>query len=114
MARELSKSSRHHTLYLLDEPTTGLHPHDVIKLIDMLGQLVDSGNSVVVIEHNTDVLVMADWIIDMGPEGGLEGGQVLGESTPENIAEIRNSKTGRIVNQLLNQYQQNLEGEYTC
>ncbi|MEC0220916.1 excinuclease ABC subunit UvrA [Paenibacillus odorifer] len=114
LARELSKSSRHHTLYLLDEPTTGLHPHDVIKLIDMLGQLVDSGNSVVVIEHNTDVLVMADWIIDMGPEGGLEGGQVLGESTPENIAEIKNSKTGRIVNQLLNQYQQNLEGEYTC
>ncbi|MFP4976670.1 excinuclease ABC subunit UvrA [Paenibacillus sp. CN-4] len=114
LARELSKSSRHHTLYLLDEPTTGLHPHDVIKLIDMLGQLVDSGNSVVVIEHNTDVLAMADWIIDMGPEGGLEGGEILGEGTPETVAAIMNSKTGRIVGQLLNLYRQNFKGEFMC
>lgn len=101
LARELSKRSKHHTMYLLDEPTTGLHPHDVLKLIETMGKLVDSGNSVVVVEHHTDVIAMADWIIDMGPGGGLEGGQIVGQGTPEQLVGL-DSKTAKVLKSLLN------------
>lgn len=85
LAAELSKKETGQTVYILDEPTTGLHFHDIAILLDVLNQLVDRGNTVIVIEHNMDVIKMADWIIDMGPEGGRSGGQVLAEGTPEDI-----------------------------
>ena len=85
LAYELSKRSTGKTLYILDEPTTGLHIDDVKKLIDILQRLVDAGNTVVVIEHNLDVIKCADYIIDLGPEGGEKGGNILCQGTPENI-----------------------------
>ena len=97
LTRELSKKSTGRTIYLLDEPTTGLHFHDVKKLIDVLNSLVDKGNSVVVIEHNPDVIKSADYIIDLGPEGGDMGGEIVVAGTPEEISENPNSYTGEIL-----------------
>ena len=94
LASELSKRSSGKTLYILDEPTTGLHSADVEKLLLMLQKLVDLGNTVVVIEHNLDVIKTADYIIDLGPEGGDAGGYVLAQGTPEQISNINTSSTG--------------------
>ena len=102
LATELSKRQTGKTLYILDEPTTGLHSDDVKKLIKMLKLLVDSGNSVVVIEHNLDVIKVADYIIDLGPEGGKKGGEVIAMGTPEEVAENPNSFTGRFLDKILN------------
>jgi len=101
LARELSKRATGRTLYLLDEPTTGLHFDDVRKLLDVLGCLVDTGNTVIVIEHNLDVIKTADWIIDLGPEGGPEGGRIVAQGTPEQVAATRGSHTGRILKRVL-------------
>ncbi len=101
LSRELSKRSTGKTLYILDEPTTGLHFSDIQKLLEVLNRLVDMGNSVVVIEHNLDVIKTADYIIDLGPEGGDEGGQVIGVGIPEAMAENPKSYTGRFLKQVL-------------
>ncbi len=101
LARELSKRQTGRTLYLLDEPTTGLHPEDVRKLLDVLHRLVDAGNTVVVIEHNLDVIKTADWIIDLGPEGGERGGEVIAEGPPEKIADNPRSYTGKFLREVL-------------
>src|SRR5438874_6474762 len=95
LAKELSRRTSGRTLYLLDEPTTGLHPADVACLLDLLQRLVDGGNTVVIIEHNLDVIRAADRIIDLGPEGGEAGGQVVAERTPEALARVAQSFTGR-------------------
>ena len=102
LATELSKRQTGKTLYIFDEPTTGLHSDDVKKLIKMLKLLVDSGNSVVVIEHNLDVIKVADYIIDLGPEGGKKGGEVIAKGTPEEVAENPDSFTGRFLKKILN------------
>ena len=101
LAKELSRRSTGQTLYILDEPTTGLHFEDVRKLLEVLHRLVEQGNSVVVIEHNLDVIKTADWIIDMGPEGGVKGGQVVAEGTPEQVAKVAGSYTGQYLAPLL-------------
>ncbi|HKK53404.1 MAG TPA: excinuclease ABC subunit UvrA, partial [Myxococcota bacterium] len=101
LARELSKRATGRTLYILDEPTTGLHFEDVRKLLGVLDALVEAGNSVIVIEHNLDVIKTADWIVDVGPEGGPEGGEIVACGTPEEIARIRGSHTGRALRPLL-------------
>jgi excinuclease ABC subunit A len=101
LARELSKRATGRTLYILDEPTTGLHFDDVRKLLGVLDQLVDAGNSVVVIEHNLDVVRSADWIIDLGPEGGPDGGRIVAQGTPEQVARVKGSHTGRFLKPLL-------------
>ena len=88
LASELAKRSTGHTIYILDEPTTGLHFEDIRKLLGVLGRLVDQGNSVLVIEHNLDVIKTADWLIDLGPEGGSGGGTIVAEGTPEAVAQI--------------------------
>jgi excinuclease ABC subunit A len=97
LATELSKVATGDTLYILDEPTTGLHFADVQRLLDVLGRLVDAGNSVIVIEHNLDVIKTADRIIDLGPEGGEEGGRVLATGTPEQVAAVPDSYTGQFL-----------------
>ncbi len=96
LAFELEKVSDGRTLYILDEPTTGLHPYDISKLIVVLDRLVDSGNTVVVIEHNLDVIKCADWIIDLGPEGGDKGGKLVFEGRPEEIVSCYESYTDTI------------------
>jgi excinuclease ABC subunit A len=101
LAAELQKRSTGRTIYILDEPTTGLHFEDVRKLLGVLGRLVDAGNSVLVIEHNLDVIKTADWIVDMGPEGGTGGGTVVAEGTPEQVAMIGASHTGRFLGNVL-------------
>jgi excinuclease ABC subunit A len=101
LARELSKRATGHTLYLLDEPTTGLHFDDVRKLLAVLGRLVEAGNTVIVIEHNLDVIKTADWIVDLGPEGGPDGGQIVAQGTPERVAKTSPSYTGRYLARLL-------------
>ncbi|HHX91547.1 MAG TPA: excinuclease ABC subunit UvrA, partial [Paracoccus sp.] len=101
LSKELSRRSTGRTLYILDEPTTGLHFEDVRKLLEVLHELVDQGNSVVVIEHNLDVIKTADWIIDIGPEGGDGGGVIVGEGTPEAIAALEGSHTGHYLAPLL-------------
>jgi excinuclease ABC subunit A len=97
LSRELSKRATGQTLYILDEPSTGLHAVDVLKLINVLQQLVDQGNTVVVIEHNLDIIKTADWLIDLGPEGGNGGGTVIAEGTPEQVAMMEHSYTGQFL-----------------
>ena len=101
LAKELSKRSTGRTLYILDEPTTGLHAHDIKKLLEILQAFVNTGNTVVVIEHNLDVIKTADWIVDMGPEGGVEGGKIIAEGTPEKVAETKGSYTGEFLKDIL-------------
>ncbi len=102
LATELSRKATGKTLYLLDEPTTGLHFHDVAKLLQVLHRLVDAGNSVMVIEHHLDVIKSADYIIDLGPEGGNKGGTIVAKGTPEEVAEVKESHTGRFLKKVLN------------
>jgi excinuclease ABC subunit A len=101
LSKELSRRATGRTLYILDEPTTGLHFADTQRLLDMLGRLVDSGNTVVVIEHNLDVIKTADWLIDLGPEGGDRGGEVVAEGSPEAVATVQGSYTGRFLKKVL-------------
>ena len=101
LASELGKRSTGRTFYILDEPTTGLHFEDIRKLLGVLQRLVDAGNTVVVIEHNLDVIKTADWIIDLGPEGGEEGGRIVAEGTPEQVAEVPESYTGKFLREVL-------------
>ena len=101
LAKELSKRPTGRTLYILDEPTTGLHSHDIKKLLEILQAFVNTGNTVVVIEHNLDVIKTADHIIDMGPEGGINGGEIIAEGTPEKVSEINESYTGKFIKELL-------------
>jgi excinuclease ABC subunit A len=101
LATELSKRTNGRTLYILDEPTTGLHFADIEKLLKLLQRLVDTGSTVLVIEHNLDVIKTADWIIDMGPEGGDKGGTVVAAGTPEQVAEVGESHTGRYLQKVL-------------
>ena len=101
LSRELSKRSTGKTLYILDEPTTGLHFHDIQQLLDVLHRLRDQGNTVVVIEHNLDVIKTADWVVDLGPEGGDGGGELIAAGTPESIAKVRASHTGRFLAKML-------------
>ena len=100
LARELSKRQTGRTLYLLDEPTTGLHFEDVNKLLDVLHRLTDLGNSIIIIEHNIDVIRNADWIIDLGPEGGEDGGRIVAQGTPEQVARSKKSFTGQALKNL--------------
>ena len=101
LATELSRRPTGRTLYILDEPTTGLHMEDINKLLEVLHALVDSGNSMIVIEHNLDVIKNADWIIDMGPEGGDGGGQIVAEGTPEQVAKNNKSYTGKYLSKMI-------------
>jgi excinuclease ABC subunit A len=101
LAKELSKIATGRTLYILDEPTTGLHFADIEKLLDVLQRLVDAGNTVLVIEHNLDVIKQADWLVDLGPEGGDAGGEVIATGTPEQVAEVEDSYTGAYLRELL-------------
>jgi excinuclease ABC subunit A len=110
LATELSKIATGRTLYILDEPTTGLHFADVQRLLEVLQRLVDAGNSIVVIEHNLDVIKCADWVIDLGPEGGDAGGQVIAEGTPEEVAQVEGSHTGQFLRPLLTQKSRLEEG----
>jgi Excinuclease ABC subunit A len=103
LSRELSKRDTGKTLYILDEPTTGLHFHDIKQLLAVIHRLRDHGNTVVVIEHNLDVIKTADWIIDLGPEGGSGGGEILCEGTPEDICENERSHTARFLKPMLTQ-----------
>ncbi|MHA3103281.1 excinuclease ABC subunit UvrA [Acinetobacter sp. ANC 3791] len=101
LARELAKRDTGKTLYILDEPTTGLHFHDIAKLLDILHELRNKGNTIVVIEHNLDVIKTADWIVDLGPEGGSGGGEIVAEGTPEQVTDVTISHTGRFLKPLL-------------
>jgi excinuclease ABC subunit A len=101
LSSELQKRSTGRTVYVLDEPTTGLHFEDIRKLLMVLGRLVDAGNTVLVIEHNLDVIKTADWLVDMGPEGGSRGGLVVATGTPEDVAAHPDSHTGRFLSPLL-------------
>jgi excinuclease ABC subunit A len=101
LAKELCRRATGQTLYILDEPTTGLHFEDVRKLLEVLHRLVDTGNSVVVIEHNLDVIKTADWVIDLGPDGGVRGGEIVAEGTPEDVARAERSFTGQYLRPLL-------------
>ena len=102
LATELARRSTGKTLYILDEPTTGLHTDDVKRLLAILNQLVDGGNSMIIIEHNLHVIKSADWLIDMGPEGGQNGGQVVAAGTPESLAHAKNpTPTGECLKRLL-------------
>ena len=94
LSRELAKQRTGRTLYVLDEPTTGLHFEDVRRLLEVLSALVDGGNTVVVVEHDLDVIKCADWVVDLGPEGGEGGGRVIAEGTPEAVAKVKGSYTG--------------------
>jgi excinuclease ABC subunit A len=103
LAEQLARRSTGKTLYILDEPTTGLHFADIEKLLEVLQRLVDSGNTVLVIEHNLDVIKQADWIVDLGPEGGEAGGEVIATGTPEQVAEVEESHTGQFLRSVLEQ-----------
>lgn len=102
LARFLSKTSTEHTLYFFDEPTTGLHFEDIAKLLDAFNELVNAGHSVIIIEHNLDVIKSADWLIDVGPEGGFGGGQIVATGTPEDIMKVKESYTGKFLKEYLN------------
>ena len=102
LSRELSKRDTGRTLYILDEPTTGLHFHDIRQLLGVLHRLRDHGNTVVIIEHNLDVIKTADWIVDLGPEGGDKGGEILVSGTPEAVAAHHSSYTGQFLAPILN------------
>ncbi|MBO0800229.1 MAG: ATP-binding cassette domain-containing protein, partial [Blastocatellia bacterium] len=102
LAKELSRRATGRTVYILDEPTTGLHFEDVRKLLDVLQRLVGMGNTVIIIEHNLDVIKSADWLIDLGPEGGESGGRIVAEGTPETVMKIRKSYTGQALKAVLN------------
>jgi excinuclease ABC subunit A len=104
LAKELSRQATGRTLYILDEPTTGLHFEDVRKLMEVIQELADAGNTVVVIEHNLDVIKQADWIIDLGPEGGDGGGMIVATGTPEEVAANEASHTGRFLKETLRRY----------
>ena len=101
LASELQRRSNGRTIYVLDEPTTGLHLEDIRKLMLVLQSLVDKGNSVIVIEHNLDVIKCADWVIDLGPEGGDEGGTLVAQGTPEQVAKVKTSYTGQYLRPML-------------
>ena len=101
MSNDLSRRSNGQTLYILDEPTTGLHFEDVRKLLEVLHALVEQGNTVVVIEHNLDVIKTADWVLDLGPEGGVKGGEVVASGTPEQVAKNPRSYTGQYLAPML-------------
>jgi excinuclease ABC subunit A len=101
LSKELSKRDTGKTLYILDEPTTGLHFHDIKQLMQVIHRLRDHGNTIVVIEHNLDVIKTADWIVDIGPEGGAGGGEILVSGTPEQVAEHKTSHTARFLKPLL-------------
>ncbi|MFL6569314.1 MAG: excinuclease ABC subunit UvrA, partial [Chthoniobacterales bacterium] len=101
LATELAKRATGRTIYILDEPTTGLHFADIEKLLQVLMKLRDAGNTLVIIEHNVEMIKCADWIIDMGPEGGEQGGRIVGAGTPEEIARITASHTGQYLRPLL-------------
>jgi excinuclease ABC subunit A len=101
LATELGKNPTGHTLYVLDEPTTGLHFADIARLLGVLGRLADQGNTLVVIEHNLDVIKCADWIIDLGPEGGDRGGTIVAAGTPEDVAQVGGSYTGQFLRTML-------------
>ncbi len=101
LAKELSRRDTGNTLYILDEPTTGLHHDDIVKLLGVLNRLVDKGNTVVVIEHNTDVIKCADWVLDLGPEGGDRGGEIVAAGTPEQVAAVPESHTGKVLRKVL-------------
>ena len=101
LATELSKRDTGRTFYILDEPTTGLHFEDVRMLLDVLHRLVERGNTVLVIEHNLDVIKTADWIIDLGPDGGLRGGKIVASGTPEDVADVKESYTGQFLRPML-------------
>ncbi len=101
LAKELSKRSTGRTMYILDEPTTGLHQHDIKKLLEILHTFVSLGNTVVVIEHNLDVIKTADYIVDMGPEGGIKGGKIIVEGKPEEICNNKESHTARYLKEML-------------
>jgi excinuclease ABC subunit A len=100
LATELQRRSNGRSVYVLDEPTTGLHFEDVRKLLKVLGKLVEKGNTVIVIEHSLDVIKSADWIIDLGPEGGSGGGQVIATGTPEQVARVPDSHTGYFLREI--------------
>ena len=104
LARELSKRDTGKTLYILDEPTTGLHFHDIAQLLVVLHRLRDHGNTIIVIEHNLDVIKTADWIIDLGPEGGIRGGEIIATGTPADVAKNKTSYTGQFLKQTLEQH----------
>ena len=95
LSKELSKRATGRTLYILDEPTTGLHFDDIKKLLEVLHSLVDTGNTVIVIEHNLEVIKTADWVIDLGPNGGNKGGKIVALGTPEEVAKVKESYTGK-------------------
>lgn len=101
LAKELSRKTTGRTLYILDEPTTGLHFHDISKLLEVLHELVEQGNTVIVIEHNLDVIKTADWIIDLGPEGGDRGGEIVAVGRPEDIIKVPASYTGKFLKDVL-------------
>src|SRR5205807_6719710 len=101
LAAELARPNTGRTLYLLDEPTTGLHFDDIRKLLDVLNRLVDLGNTVIVVEHNLDVIKTADWLIDLGPEAGAAGGTIVAEGSPEVVAKVKASHTGAILADVL-------------
>ena len=104
LAKELSRRATGRTLYVLDEPSVGLHAADVHKLIEVLQRLVDAGNSVLIIEHNLDIIKIADWIIDLGPEGGDRGGELVAEGTPEQVMKIKGSYTGQFLKEHLQHF----------
>ena len=101
LAKELSKRDTGKTLYILDEPTTGLHFHDIKQLLKVMTRLRDHGNTIVIIEHNLDVIKTADWVIDLGPEGGIGGGMIIASGTPEQICEVSASHTGKFLKVVL-------------
>jgi excinuclease ABC subunit A len=110
LSKELSRRATGRTLYILDEPTTGLHFHDVAKLLEVLHELVEQGNTVVVIEHNLEVIKTADWIIDLGPEGGDGGGEIVASGTPEDIVKERRSYTGKFLRPVLARSRRSRDG----